>query len=183
MNQFQQDFYKKHDRYKIITLLLKNGESVRTKLFGHCMRPFINNGEAVTIKPIKPDKVRCGDIVVYQFGDRLKAHRFLKFKTISNDVCIIAKGDKTINVDQPISLDRLLGKVVDIKKGDRIISFEKRKWKIFNFLLGKLFLYLSVMKYPYTHNRRYIHMCIKNIIGERNTGWIKKLLRRTNYTL
>jgi signal peptidase I len=183
MSKIQKDFFKKHNEYKIITLLLKNGEAVRTKLFGYCMRPFIKNGEIVTIKPIKLEELRCGDIVVYQSGDRLKAHRFLKFKTISGDTYIITKGDKSIHVDPPISLNRFLGKVTDIEKGDRIISFESMKWKIINYFFGKLFLYLSIMKYSYIHSRRHIGTFIKYVIGERNTGRIKKILHRTNYNI
>lgn len=141
--QFQEEFLKRYNYYEVISLLLQNGERVRMNLYGFCMRPFIKNGENVTIKPIKPEELRCGDVIVYQFNDRFKIHRFLKFKTISDTKFIIAKGDRCINIDSPVSLNLLLGKITQVEKSNRTICFESIKWKIINYMVGKTSPYIS----------------------------------------
>ncbi len=147
--QFQEEFLKRHNYYEVISLLLQNGERVRMNLYGFCMRPFIKNGENVTIKPIKPEDLRCGDIIVSQFNDRFKIHRFLKFKTISDTKFIIAKGDRCINIDSPVSLNLLLGKITHVNKGQKIIGYETPTWKSINFILAKLSPYISkIEQYP-----------------------------------
>jgi hypothetical protein len=145
---FQEEFFKKHDYYKVITLLLQKGEPVEIMLTGHCMKPFLHEGDLITVKPVRAQALACGDVAVYHINGRLKAHRFLRFVTIDGIRHIITKSDRRYGYDPPVPLSTFLGVITQVKKGDRTMNYESRNWRSINFLLGKLSPSISVIERP-----------------------------------
>jgi len=143
-NKFQEEFFIKHDYYQLIAVLLQKGETVTIPLYGYCMRPFIENGDTATIKSIVAKDLKCGDIVVCKFESRFKIHRFLGFKTYLGQKHLVTKGDKCITKDGLVPFSLLLGKIIQVKKNNRIVNYESKKWNLINFLLGKLSPYISI---------------------------------------
>ncbi len=142
---FQEEFFQKHDYYKIITLLLQKGEPVEMPLYGHCMRPFIRNGDTVLIKP---EKLRCGDIAVYKSGNRFKIHRFLEIQNIYDKDHLITRGDRCINRDPPVPAANFLGIISKVTRNDRVMDYRTGQWKVANLLLGKLSPSISLIERP-----------------------------------
>ncbi len=136
--QFEEDFFKRHDYYSIIASLLKKGEKVQIKLYGHCMSPFVRNGEIVTISPVSHLKLCCGDIIVYKYKDRFKIHRFLRLVQIENESFLISKGDRAMNIDPPVSLEAFLGKLLLLHRGSRILNLENPYCRVVSFIIGKI---------------------------------------------
>jgi hypothetical protein len=147
-NGFQEEFFKKHDYYKIIILLLQKGETVEIPLTGHCMKPFLCEGDLITVTPVRAEQLHCGNVAVYQINGRLKAHRFLRFVTIDGIRHIITKSDRRYGYDLPVPLTAFLGVITQVKKGGRVIDYETDRWKRINFLLGKTSPCISLIERP-----------------------------------
>ena len=147
-NGFQEEFFRKHDYYKIIILLLKKGEPVEIRLTGHCMKPFLHEGDLITVQPLRAEELSCGDVAVYHVNGRLKAHRFLRFVTVDEIRHIITKSDRRYGYDPPVSLSAFLGVITHVKKGDRVIDYETNQWKRINVLLAKTSPSVSLIERP-----------------------------------
>lgn len=145
---FQEEFFKKHDYYKVITLLLQKGEPVEIMLTGHCMKPFLHEGDLITVKPVRAQALACGDVAVYHINGRLKAHRFLRFVTIDGIRHIITKSDRRYGYDPPVPASDFLGVISQVQQGNRTIDYESGTWRRINFLLGKLSPSISVIERP-----------------------------------
>jgi signal peptidase len=92
---------------------------------GTSMLPTLYNGDIVLIYKPPPDKIKIGDIVVYEsLRGNLVIHRVIKinYGPGCNPVCFVTKGDNNYQADnvlglepkQGISYDRILGVVFSI---------------------------------------------------------------------
>jgi signal peptidase I len=176
MASLQDTFFEKHSYHKIAILFLQKGETVQIPLSGHCMKPLLSENDLVTIQPMKAENIKCGDVAVFQIHGELKAHRFLRFKIIDENTYLITKGDRRLHCDSPVPSENLLGKITQVKKGNKIVDYRSPKWDKINYLLGKLSPYLSYIEYPFIRSRRLFAICMKYALGEKYTARIKKML-------
>ncbi len=101
--------------------LAKEGTDIPVEitLAGTSMEPLIRmNRDKVVIVP--PDgNTAVGDIVLFRRNDgAYVVHRVYRI----NGDQVVTLGDNCENPDKPISRDRILGKVVRIKRGNKIID-------------------------------------------------------------
>lgn len=114
--------------YKFEEILDKDGELVFTNV-GYSMYPLIKEREDI-LKIVKTNSYKKGDIVLYKSHiDHYVLHRILKIK---KDIVILA-GDYNYSKDQPINIDKILGKLETITKKDgKVIDLKKdKKWRKF----------------------------------------------------
>lgn len=147
-SSFQEEFFKKHDYYKIIILLLQKWEPVEIMLTGHCMRPLIRERDLISIRPAQTDELRCGDVAVYQVNGRLKAHRFLKFVAVDGTSRLLTKSDRRLRCDPPVPAANFLGIITKVTHGGRTMDYETKTWQAVNRLLGKLSPFISLIERP-----------------------------------
>jgi len=92
---------------------------------GTSMLPTLYNGDIVLIHKPPPDKIRVGDIIVYEsLKGNLIIHRVVKINRMPgcNPVCFVTKGDNNYLPDnmlglQPehgVSYDQIIGVVVSL---------------------------------------------------------------------
>ena len=98
--------------------LLKQGVSVRLRVSGRSMQPFLNGGEVVEIAPYGMQGVRhprIGDIVLFcnPQGNPL-LHRFLWRRLHNKKIHLQTKGDACASCDTPVPVDQVLGYVRQI---------------------------------------------------------------------
>ncbi len=85
--------------------------------------PIMVNGESMA--PLYPHNLKLlmdttcidyqlGDVVVFKQGDRIIIHRLVQ---IFGNRIAITKGDHNTRVDRPIHLNKVMGKIVDIRVG------------------------------------------------------------------
>lgn len=172
--EFQEEFFKKHNYYSVISLLLQKGETVQMRLYGYCMTPFVRNGDLVTIAPVRVENLRCGDIVVYKNGDKFKIHRFLRFRTIQGSTCIITKGDRAVTVDPPVSSELILGKLVSVHRKASVVDFNSLVMKVLNFIVGKLSPYYSLKQRLFNFPRRCASVLFKKMAGITYREWTQR---------
>ena len=84
-------------------------------LQGESMRPTLPPGCVITIQPLQ--KPRLGDIVVFPRGDRLLAHRLVRRRRDG----WICQGDARRTPDGVIARERIIGRVVEARLGERVV--------------------------------------------------------------
>ncbi|NOY64974.1 MAG: signal peptidase I [Nitrospirae bacterium] len=95
----------------IAEILMQEGRSFSFRVKGLSMSPFISNGDIVTIQPLK-GTVRTGDVLLVKNSFGLPViHRVIK-KTGSE---VVTKGDASVEPDEPVAYDKIVGKVVKIQ--------------------------------------------------------------------
>jgi hypothetical protein len=173
-SSLQGNIFPKHSPHKIATLLLQQGEAVQISLTGHCMKPLLRENDLITIQPFHAEQLRCGDVAIYLINGKLKAHRFLKRIIIDEHHYLITKSDRRFRCDNPVPYKDLLGKIIQVKKGTKLVDYKSRQWEIINYLLGKLSPYISFIEYFYKRSRGFIVRFIKLSVGNRKTARIIK---------
>lgn len=122
---------------------LRRGQPVRVNIKGSCMHPFIKKSDIVTVKPIKFEQTKVGDIVVYSRSPEndFTVHRLIrKRKDRAGREYLFTKGDASIHGDFPVYPEDFYGKVVTIRRRHgRIINLETK----FNRLFAYPIAYLS----------------------------------------
>lgn len=125
--------------FEILTRqLIKRGTQIRFRAYGNSMYPAIAHGEFVTVAPLKEmDDIGIGDIVLGSINGKLIAHRIMNIKKSGKQCALFIKGDSLSHVDE-ISWEEVLGKVIEVERGNKNrnlnTNFNRRK----NVLLEKL---------------------------------------------
>lgn len=100
--------------------VLEKGKSFRFRARGMSMRPFIKDGDVITISPLSGSKPRLGDIAVFirpQTG-KIVIHRVVR----KSGGSFLIKGDNVSQTDGFISLENILGRVTRIERNGRRLN-------------------------------------------------------------
>lgn len=117
---------------------LRKSHSVWMNMKGSCMHPFIRDGSTLLVEPINMDKVRLGDIVLYQTGvSRIVAHQVIRKIPQGNRMTLLTKGGSCPAFNQPVHLEDLLGKVIRIERNGRPIRSDTAFTRLVNLLWTK----------------------------------------------
>ena len=119
-------------------LYSKKQKSWLTILSGSMM-PLLQIGDKVLIQSVKPTEIRFGDIIVFKTLDSAKliVHRVIRRYNSNSDgngPSFLQKGDSTTTAEI-VSSKYLIGKVIAIRKGSKIIYLNDGIWKFVNLIL------------------------------------------------
>ena len=79
---------------KLSSDLLGRGTSVRFRAKGFSMRPFIQNGDMITVSSLRNSPIRAGDVVLYKTADdQAIVHRVIQKTRIDGKAVFFIKGD------------------------------------------------------------------------------------------
>ena len=97
------------------------------------MEPAIPTGSIVVARPVAPESLHVGDIIMYSFlyGPGLTTHRVIKVES-GNGLQFITKGDANRDLDlNPVIPVQVVGLVVfDIPYAGYLISIIRTPWGI-----------------------------------------------------
>jgi signal peptidase I len=113
------------------TALLCSGHEIRFRATGHSMQPTIEDGEVITVAPITPTAAKRGDILLYQSECGVKAHRVVGIRRSAKgeDVNYFMRGDASMDHDDPVRPEQVLGLVVTVERKGRRIDLTSRRAK------------------------------------------------------
>ncbi len=106
----------------VSTDLLEDGFDIRISTLGLSMYPLIRTGDKITIGPGKNFEI--GDIVLFNRDDQLVCHRLVKAYEKSGIKYYQTRGDSFFGLDEPVTVEQILGKVVRIEREN--VSFPRR---------------------------------------------------------
>ena len=112
----------------VSTGLLSSGYSVRFRAPGDSMRPFIMDGDAITVSPVDPLAVKRGDIILYCFKGGVIAHSVVRIRRRQDgEPLFILRGDLLCSADEPVEPQQILGRVVSVQRGGRSIYLDSTR--------------------------------------------------------
>lgn len=100
-------------------------------IIGRSMLPLLRPGDYVLITH-GWQGVKRGDIVLFHHQETLAVHRVIHIKP---GPIFITKGDNVTHDDPPLKASEILGRVVQIKRGDRLFSVDNRAWRLIGWLM------------------------------------------------
>jgi signal peptidase I len=110
-------------------LLLSKNLPVELRMSGSSMSPAVEDGDVVTVEPLRDEPIRQGDIVLYQSRyDTAVIHRVVRLDRSSSNRTIVTRGDLASTNDPPVPVHRVLGRVKLIERaGERIKMVRPRR--------------------------------------------------------
>lgn len=106
--------------------ILGQGGSFSFKARGFSMYPFIRDGDILTIQPVEAAALNVGDVAFYcAVGDRPVAHRVVSRELHSGSVVLRTRGDAQTCPDEQIRSEHVLGRVVSVQRGRKIIRLNR----------------------------------------------------------
>lgn len=136
--------------------LLGNDINVSIPTLGFSMFPVIRTGDRITLCPDKD--ISPGDIIVFRRNCRMVCHRVVKIFGKNNIRYYQTRGDSFLTLDEPITTDKMIGKVVKIDRGK--VTLVRRGLLFLNPLLNKGILNAIVVT-ALTGVRRFLYSCLK----------------------
>jgi len=98
--------------------ILNDGISLRVKVTGRSMAPFLQGGEILTIKRVPYASLHKGDLIFFKNSHGFPLlHRIIKKDTKS----VQTKGDALMAFDEPVCEKDALGKVCIIERATHMV--------------------------------------------------------------
>ena len=111
--------------------ILAQGHAFCFRARGSSMVPFIHDGDLLTVQPSSGAVLRVGDVALYRArGDRLAAHRVIALRAQGGRALLTVRGDASAGPGEPLSPDQLLGRVVQVQRGDRTLDLDRRTLRL-----------------------------------------------------
>ena len=105
------------DLLKISSNLIEKSAAIRFRAKGFSMRPFIKDGDLITVSPLLNYPIRVGDVVLYKTSDdRAIVHRVTRKTTIAGRAVFFIKGDATFGQPEEVDTRMVLGRVTAIER-------------------------------------------------------------------
>lgn len=106
------------------------------------MHPFIQNGDILLIQPRSTAELNTGDIVFY----RRPSGRYIVHRLIhkNGSAYLITKGDNLRYYDEPVPVEQVLGRLIQIESRGKRVVLTTVPGAIFSWLLA----WLSRGHYP-----------------------------------
>ena len=129
------------------------------------MRPFIEDGDLITVSPLRNYSIRVGDVVLYKTADdRAIVHRVIRQTRIDGMAVFFIKGDAAFDQFEKVDAENVLGRVVAIERNGQERKLDTKLYRI----IGLLFAGLS----PFSQWTYPVGSKIKNIVrGKRQSTW------------
>jgi signal peptidase I len=123
--------------------ILTQGSAVRFKARGQSMRPFIRDGDILTVAPVKTSMLRRSDVILYRApAGNLVAHRVHSISRVNSKTMLTICGDAQLNSQETIHAHQVLGRVQNIERNGTITNITgvlPRMLSLFHFRLLKLY--------------------------------------------
>ncbi len=122
--------------------ILDHGCTLRVRVTGRSMTPFIRGGDIVTLQKTPQSDLQKGNLILFRNNRcNLVLHRIIKIEPRKGqETAIQTKGDAA-NFDEPVPIHRVMGKVCKIEKavpfwGVTHIDMESVFWKGVSYLIA-----------------------------------------------
>ncbi len=98
--------------------ILRRGLSLRVKVTGKSMVPFLKGGEVVIVKKVPCSDLRIGDLIFFENPNGFPIlHRIVRKRgSTGDDIILQTRGDALMSFDAEIREDNVLGKVLRIER-------------------------------------------------------------------
>jgi hypothetical protein len=149
--------------------ILDSGFSLRVRVTGRSMVPFLKGGEVVTIKKVPEAELRRGDLIFVDCQPGFPVlHRLVRRKRAGKgEFMFQSRGDALRSFDAPVRHDKILGKVCKIERicpesGSEKIHMEASLQRKMNYLRALVSLFGAYCHYGHLRLFRRKSLCRRN---------------------
>jgi len=103
---------------------IEAGEPAWLPVIGDSMAPFLPKGSKVLLSRMAPDRIACGDLIVYEEEGRMICHRVLRRRPHGFSPAFLTKGDGWRMTDPWICAKQIVGKVIAIDRNGSILRLD-----------------------------------------------------------
>lgn len=110
------------------------------RIVGGSMGPWFVPGDFIVVREVKPSKVRCGDVVVFQRGGLLIAHRVINAlgAAPTGELRWKTKGDSAERCDPVVFERELIGRAAFVERAGRSFALQSPSWVAAGWLVALL---------------------------------------------
>jgi|GEM_PF-395819 len=125
---------------ELSTEILGVGGSFCFKAHGFSMYPFIRDGDVINIQPVNVNTLKVGNIAFYRsVGNRLVAHRIINKDYYNDELILTTRGDALWSSNEQVAANRILGQVVSVQRGQKVVKFNEGFWNLVTHLWIKIY--------------------------------------------
>jgi hypothetical protein len=110
----------------IARTLSRDGYLLRAPVMGGSMLPWIRSGDCLVAAPLPVTSLVPGDLVLFERGGALVAHRLIRRIGKEDGNYLVTKGDWMTTEDIPLAPTAVIGKVIAIDRRGRRIRLDRR---------------------------------------------------------
>jgi signal peptidase I len=126
--------YDNHLR-AVLDIWRRRNEHITCSVIGNCMSPVINEKDSIIIEGGVQD-ISLGDVVVFGSPGSFFVKRVVQIYKNGDKIFFLTKGDKNPTFCEPITKEKILGKVLEVQSSHGHFVFNCRFWKCLNYILG-----------------------------------------------
>ncbi len=101
-----------------------SGEVLRLTVTSDSMRPLLRTGDVVVVESSNAAALRPGAVIVVQRGAEWVTHRLV----MVDEHGWHTHGDNTRSIDEAVSADEIIGRVIAIERGALTIDLQQARW-------------------------------------------------------
>ncbi len=124
--------------------LLSDGASVRLRLSGYSMFPFLRPHDIAIIEPIDASELKRGDVIVFCSEGRWIAHRLVGMNRQNGQRTLTAQGDSISKPDALIGEESLLGVIYKVERNGAVKTLDGPWTNTYKFLIIRLRPWLNI---------------------------------------
>ena len=113
-------------------LPLENKNLLFFEASGFSMWPFLKGREKLIVKKLSPSYLTSGDLILYNAGGQLICHRLVRKRKREDKYLLYANADASFGLPDLVTEEMFLGKVIGIIDGNKLISYDRIKYKLIN---------------------------------------------------
>ena len=137
------------------------------------MRPLMDIDDRVLARPVDPEEVKPGDIILFRNSDALVTHRVVKVIRHNGKAMILQRGDAG-GTPGTITPEAIVGKVVGIEKNGRFLRLGHGRLKFLNAFLGVK----NCTLYPLDEKIRVVKEWLRDKPGFRYLRTLYRILKK-----
>lgn len=101
----------------LLQSVIRSNHSLRMTAMGRSMMPFIKNGDRILITPVIAEELKVGNILAFEHPNnhKLTVHRLIQ----KRQGFLLMKGDNCQENDGVITYEKVIGKVIEIRRSKR----------------------------------------------------------------
>ena len=107
--------------FELSAQVLREGSTLRFRAHGQSMRPFLHDGDVLTIVPVPPARIRLGDVVFYPGeGGHPNAHRVRAVERRPGTLpVLLIRGDARDDTTERVPQGAAVGRVTHRQRAGR----------------------------------------------------------------
>jgi signal peptidase len=100
--------------------IIGQGRSVQIIASGYSMFPFLRKGDLLTVEPVSMDKIKRGDVVVFESEEKWIAHRVIKIRINAEGLEFLLRGDTNLQFDPVVNSKNYVGAATTYVRNEKI---------------------------------------------------------------